>query len=85
MNVGDRIPDEAWHLLHLYDPRGVVPDSPMPAYPWLFRGKDDADPARDKPLTLPGRMRRPGLEVYASPQAQDLVAYLLSLRASKAR
>jgi cbb3-type cytochrome c oxidase subunit I len=27
-----------WHLAHLWQPRHVVPDSIMPAYPWLFDG-----------------------------------------------
>jgi len=34
--VGGRYSDE-WHRLHLLDPRSVVPESNMPAYPWLFR------------------------------------------------
>lgn len=28
-----------WHLVHLYNPRHIVPDSNMPPYPWLFDGK----------------------------------------------
>lgn len=32
--VGGRYSDD-WHYLHLTDPRAVVPDSNMPAYPWL--------------------------------------------------
>jgi cytochrome c oxidase cbb3-type subunit 2 len=33
---------EAWHRLHMTDPRAVVPDSIMPAYPWLAeRAADD--------------------------------------------
>jgi cytochrome c oxidase cbb3-type subunit I/II len=27
-----------WHLVHLYNPRHVVPTSNMPRYPWLFVG-----------------------------------------------
>ena len=34
--VGGRYSDE-WHRLHLLDPRSVVPESNMPAYPWLAR------------------------------------------------
>ena len=32
--VGGRYSDE-WHRVHLDDPRAVVPESNMPAYPWL--------------------------------------------------
>lgn len=32
--VGGRYSDD-WHELHLLDPRTVVPESNMPAYPWL--------------------------------------------------
>lgn len=39
-NIGRRQPSEAWHLMHLYDPRSVVPGSIMPSYPWLFEQKN---------------------------------------------
>ncbi|MCK9508099.1 MAG: cytochrome-c oxidase, cbb3-type subunit II [Pigmentiphaga sp.] len=32
--VGQRYSDE-WHRVHLFNPRDVVPESNMPAYPWL--------------------------------------------------
>jgi cytochrome c oxidase cbb3-type subunit 2 len=32
--VGARYSDE-WHRVHLINPRDVVPESVMPAYPWL--------------------------------------------------
>ncbi len=32
--VGGRYSDD-WHRVHLIDPRAVVPESNMPAYPWL--------------------------------------------------
>jgi cytochrome c oxidase cbb3-type subunit II len=32
--VGGRYSDE-WHRVHLINPRDVVPESNMPAYPWL--------------------------------------------------
>lgn len=33
--VGQRYSDE-WQKAHLYNPRNVVPESNMPAFPWLF-------------------------------------------------
>ena len=36
--VGGRYSDD-WQRAHLYDPRSVVPESKMPAYPWLFENK----------------------------------------------
>lgn len=43
--VGNRYSDD-WHKAHLYNPRSVVPESIMPAYPWLYdntlSGKDTA-------------------------------------------
>ena len=33
--VGGRYSDD-WHMAHLYNPRDVVPESNMPAFPWLF-------------------------------------------------
>ncbi len=33
--VGGRYSD-AWHRAHMYNPRNVVPESNMPAFPWLF-------------------------------------------------
>jgi cytochrome c oxidase cbb3-type subunit 2 len=35
--VGGRYSDE-WHRVHLLNPRDVVPESIMPAYPWLATG-----------------------------------------------
>jgi len=39
--VGGRYSDE-WHRIHLNEPRDVVPESNMPAYPWLARNPADA-------------------------------------------
>jgi len=39
--VGGRYSDE-WHRLHLMDPRSLVPESNMPAYPWLARDPANA-------------------------------------------
>lgn len=38
--VGKRYSDN-WHKAHLYNPRNVVPNSNMPAFPWLFDSKLD--------------------------------------------
>jgi cytochrome c oxidase cbb3-type subunit II len=39
--VGGRYSDE-WHRLHLANPRDLVPESNMPAYPWLARDAANA-------------------------------------------
>jgi len=39
--VGQRYSDE-WHRLHLINPRDLVPESNMPAYPWLEKTALDA-------------------------------------------
>jgi len=40
--VGGRYSD-AWHRVHLDNPRDVVPESNMPAYPWLAKTPADAN------------------------------------------
>ena len=40
--VGGRYSDE-WHRLHLLNPRDLVPESNMPAYPWLARDAANAE------------------------------------------
>ena len=40
--VGGRYSDE-WHRIHLLNPRDVVPESNMPAFPWRARNKVDAE------------------------------------------
>jgi cytochrome c oxidase cbb3-type subunit 2 len=39
--VGGRYSDE-WHRIHLNNPRDLVPESNMPAYPWLATATVDA-------------------------------------------
>ena len=39
--VGGKYSDE-WHRVHLNNPRDLVPESNMPAYPWLLTDKVDA-------------------------------------------
>ena len=44
--VGGRYSDE-WHRVHLMQPRDVVPESNMPAYPWLAKRKAKDSVAAD--------------------------------------
>jgi len=84
--VGGKYSDE-WHRLHLSGPRDLVPESNMPAYPWLEAGLVD-------PASVPPRLRamqRLGVpysdaDIAASADAvkgktemDALVAYLQSL------
>ena len=39
--VGTKDSDE-WHRIHLNNPRDLVPESNMPAYPWLVKSAADA-------------------------------------------
>ncbi len=78
LNIGARQPSAQWHLGHLYQPRAYVPGSIMPAYPYLFEAKAAADPG-DVTVALPSGKAPFGKTVVARPEAQDLVAYLLSL------
>jgi cytochrome c oxidase cbb3-type subunit 2 len=39
--VGSRYSDD-WHRAHLFNPRDVVPESNMPAFPWLFDDEIDS-------------------------------------------
>jgi cytochrome c oxidase cbb3-type subunit 2 len=49
--VGGRYSDD-WHRLHLLDPRSVVPESNMPAYPWLARDAANAEDVEAKMRAL---------------------------------
>ena len=40
--VGGRYSDD-WHRIHLLNPRDVVPESNMPAFPWLARNRLDPE------------------------------------------
>lgn len=53
--VGGKYSDE-WHRIHLSNPRDVVPESNMPAYPWLEKTAVDAGsmPAHMKALRTVG-------------------------------
>ncbi|MGH8602705.1 MAG: cbb3-type cytochrome c oxidase subunit II, partial [Gammaproteobacteria bacterium] len=78
-NVGVRQPSEVWNLMHLYNPRSVVPHSAMPAYPWYFEARPKAGPAD---IVVPAR--KPfvpeGTVIVAKPDAIAIVRYLQALK-----
>ncbi|MFC7421311.1 cytochrome-c oxidase, cbb3-type subunit II [Iodobacter arcticus] len=49
--VGARYSDE-WHRAHLMNPRDVVPESNMPAFPWLAANKVDSAALPAKMIAL---------------------------------
>jgi cytochrome c oxidase cbb3-type subunit 2 len=62
--VGGRYSDD-WHRAHLINPRAVVPESNMPAYPWLERNAANA-------ATVQAHMR--GLRTLGLPYSDDEIA-----------
>jgi cytochrome c oxidase cbb3-type subunit 2 len=62
--VGGRYSDE-WHRIHLTNPRDLVPESNMPAYPWLEKKTVDAQ-------SMPKRMTV--LRTLGAPYTDDEIA-----------
>lgn len=82
-DIGNRNGSEAWNLLHLYNPRAVVKQSIMPAFPWLFEMKDNPGP-KDVVVNVPAEfMNGRAGKVVATQDALALVAYLQSLKQFK--
>jgi len=78
-NIGARQPSRDWHLVHLYQPRAVVPGSIMPAYPYLFRHARAGAPGQVE-VNVPDKFRNTGRgPIVATREALDLVAYLKGL------
>lgn len=84
--VGGRYSDD-WHRVHLTNPRDVVPESIMPAYPWLAENALDNSDIQDKmhALVILGHPYTEA-EIGAAPASlegkteQDaVIAYLQSL------
>ena len=81
--VGGRYSDE-WHRIHLINPRDLVPESNMPAYPWLERNVlDPADMApKLRALRRVGvpysddEIANAGEEVKGRTELDAVVAYL---------
>jgi cytochrome c oxidase cbb3-type subunit 2 len=81
--VGGKYSDE-WHSIHLNNPRDLVPESNMPAYPWLLKdmvdGQDMAP--RMKALRTVGvpysdaEIAQAAEDVKGRTEMQALIAYL---------
>jgi cytochrome c oxidase cbb3-type subunit II len=81
VNVGQRLPSEDWHLIHLYDPRSLNEWSNMPGFPYLFEEKRPADVRpTDRVVKIPGARAPKGVVVVAKPEGLALVDYLISLK-----
>jgi cytochrome c oxidase cbb3-type subunit 2 len=91
--VGGRYSDE-WQRLHLINPRDVVPESIMPAYPWLEEtGLDGAETAAkmramnvvvkatcpDCTLYTEDQIAKAADDVKGKTEMQALIAYLQGL------
>ncbi|WP_017429676.1 cytochrome-c oxidase, cbb3-type subunit II [Vreelandella jeotgali] len=84
--VGGRYSDD-WHRAHLYNPRDVVPESIMPAYPWLFENTLDGEdtPAKMRTLQTLGvpytdeQIDNATDEVKGTQEITALIAYLQQL------
>jgi cytochrome c oxidase cbb3-type subunit 2 len=81
--VGGRYSDE-WHRTHLNNPRDVVPESNMPAYPWLLKDAVDAEvmPAHMRALRKVGvpytdeQIAKAAEETRGKLEIEALIAYL---------
>ena len=81
--VGGRYSDE-WHRTHLNNPRDLVPESNMPAYPWLLKDTVDAAsmPAHMKALRTVGvpytdeQITKASADVKGKLEVEALIAYL---------
>jgi len=84
--VGGLYSDE-WHRAHLFDPRAVVPESNMPAFPWLFENEVDGSvtPKKLKALQTLGvpytdvDIAGAAKQVEGKSEADALIAYLQQL------
>lgn len=84
--VGGKYSDE-WHRVHLVNPRDVVPESNMPAYPWLEKNLVDAEdvPAHMRALRRVGvpytdeEIAKAAEDVKGKTEMEATIAYLQSL------
>lgn len=84
--VGGLYSDE-WHRAHLFDPRAVVPESNMPAFPWLFENEIDGSVTPKKLAALQTLgvpytdvdISGAASQVEGKSEADALIAYLQQL------
>ena len=90
--IGGKYSD-VWHRLHMIDPRAVVNNSIMPAYPWLAERPANADDDIQLKLRVLRKLGHPysDEEIEAAPTALEglmeidaLIAYLQVLGVSTA-
>jgi cytochrome c oxidase cbb3-type subunit 2 len=81
-SIGSRQPSKEWNLVHLYNPRIVVKESVMPAYPWLFENKTEPG-KEDVVVNIPDTFRKGQGTLVATAEALQLVVYLQSLKQAK--
>jgi cytochrome c oxidase cbb3-type subunit II len=91
--VGGKYSD-AWHRVHLLDPRAVVPVSIMPAYPWLAERAANDDGSLEPRLRALQRLGHPysdddiaaaAATVEGMTDLDALIAYLQSLGLTRTR
>lgn len=82
-DVGNRQGSQEWNLTHLFNPRILVKESIMPAYPWLFKIKKETEKG-DVVVNVPAEFLHGAQgKVVATKEALQLVAYLQSLKQTK--
>ncbi len=89
--VGGKYSDD-WHRIHLINPRDLVPESNMPAYPWLEKATlNPADMApKMKALRMVGvpysdeEIAKAGDEVKGKTEMEAVIAYLQVLGTASA-
>jgi cytochrome c oxidase cbb3-type subunit 2 len=84
--VGGRYSDD-WHVIHLINPRDVVPESNMPGYPWLLENTVDGALVQKKMQVLQtlgdpytdAEIAAAAAAVEGKTEMQALIAYLQGL------